>query len=158
MINGVIIKKLAINEDQRGWLAEIFRNDETSFLPAMAYVSVTKPNVARGPHEHAKQSDCFVFVGPGTFALYLWDHRDGVKRKDLPVSSTAGERLIINVGENNPALVIVPPGVVHGYKNISAIDAMSINFPDTLYRGQNKQEEIDEIRWETDPQSPYRIE
>lgn len=150
MIKGVIIKNLTKNEDERGWLTEIFRQDELDgYQPVMSYISSTKPGVIRGPHEHKFQSDCFVFIGPGTFELYLWDRRES--------SETNGEHMKMEVGENNPVLVIVPPGVVHGYKCIGDKDAWSINFPDKLYKGENKSEEVDEIRWEKDPSSPYKI-
>ena len=44
---------------------------------------------------------------------------------------------------------IVPPGVVHGYQNIStSIDGMVLNYPDKLYRGWKKKEEVDEVRHE----------
>ncbi len=149
MINGVIIKKIDKYQDERGWLSEIFRRDELDFNPAMSYVSLTRPGIIRGPHEHVFQSDCFVFLGPGEFELYLWDRRDN--------SSTCGEALKIVVGESNPSLVVVPPGVVHGYKCVSEISALSLNFPDKLYKGEGKKEEIDEIRHENDPHSPYKI-
>ena len=149
MINGVIIKKIEKYADNRGWLAEIFRRDELDFDMAMAYVSLTEPGIIRGPHEHREQSDCFVFLGPGSFRLHLWDRRDS--------SSTNGESLEIEVGQDNPSLVVVPPGVVHGYKCISDIPALSINLPDKLYKGEGKKEEIDEIRWETKEDSPYKI-
>ncbi len=149
MISGVVIKQLNKNIDERGWLAEIFRQDEISYFPVMAYVSATKPGVIRGPHEHEYQSDCFVFCGPGEFELNLWDRRAD--------SLTEGEYMKITVGENNPAMVIVPPGVVHGYKCVSEIDGYCINLPDKLYRGQQKQSEVDEIRWEKQESSPYKI-
>ncbi|PKM91518.1 dTDP-4-dehydrorhamnose 3,5-epimerase [Candidatus Falkowbacteria bacterium HGW-Falkowbacteria-1] len=149
MIKDLIIKELNKYEDDRGWLSEIYRSDELSYKAEMAYISVTKPGVIRGPHEHKYQSDCFVFVGPGVFELYLWDRREN--------SITNGEHLKIEVGENNPRLVIVPPGVVHGYKCISQNNAYCLNFPDKLYRGKGKNEEIDEIRWEEDESSPYKI-
>jgi dTDP-4-dehydrorhamnose 3,5-epimerase len=150
MIKGVIIKRIEKYEDERGFLAELFRRDEFSgYTPEMAYLSVTNPGVSRGPHEHVAQSDCFIFMGPGIFKLYLWDRRED--------SETKGEKLEIEVGENNPATVIVPPGVVHGYKCISEVAALSINLPDRLYRGEGKQDEIDEIRWEKDENSPYKI-
>lgn len=149
MINGVIIKDVVKNLDDRGYLAELFRDDEIDYKAAMAYASFTKPGIIRGPHEHKFQSDCFVFFGPGSFNLYLWDRREN--------SESYQESLVIEVGENNPKLVIVPPGVVHGYKCISDVDALSLNFPDKLYRGQGKQEEVDEIRWENDESSPYKI-
>ena len=150
MIEGVIIKKIAKNSDSRGWLAEIYRQDELNYLPAMSYISLTKPEVIRGPHEHKFQSDCFVFIGPGDFTLHLWDNRTG--------SITNGEYLKIMAGENNPIMVIVPPGVVHGYKCVSEAEGWCVNLPDKLYRGEGKKEEVDEIRWENDNSAPYKIE
>ncbi len=151
MIKDVLVKKIDKHSDERGYLMEIFRRDElNNFQPAMAYVSLTKPGVIRGPHEHVTQSDCFVFIGPGVFRLYLWDSRVN--------SETKGEAMEIEVGSSNPSLVIVPPGVVHGYKCISDEAAMSINLPNKLYKGENKEEEIDEIRWEEKSDNPYKIE
>jgi len=149
MIEGVIIKKLKKNKDARGWLAEIFRFDEDNFKPVMSYVSETKPGVVRGPHEHVRQIDRFIFVGPGSFELYLWDRRKNLKTKEI--------YLKIKAGEKNPLLIIIPPGIVHGYKCISKIAGRSINLPSRLYRGKDKKEEVDEIRWEGIKDSPYII-
>ena len=146
---GLIIKKIDKYFDDRGWLAEVFRSDQLDFKPEMSYLSLTKPGVIRGPHEHREQSDCFIFLGPGSFRLYLWDRRQD--------SKTYSKSLELEVGEDNPRLIIVPPGVVHGYKCISEVPALSINFPNRLYKGKNKSEEIDEIRWEKDENSPYQI-
>lgn len=149
MIEGIKIKKLNKFSDERGWLAEIYRQDEMDYLPVMSYVSSTKPGVVRGPHEHLQQSDCFVFFGPGDFELHLWDNR--------PDSKNKGAYIKLEVGENNPTLIIVPPGVVHGYKNISTKDAWCINLPDKLYKGEGKKETVDEVRWEENITSPYKI-
>lgn len=149
MMKDVIIKPLDKYTDDRGWLIEIFRQDDFNFKPAMSYVSLTNPGVVRGPHEHVLQSDCFVFLGPGRFRLYLFDNR--------PDSATKGEEYTLEVGEDNPTLVVVPPGVIHGYKCISDTPALSINLPDKLYKGEGKKEEVDEIRWETREDSPYHI-
>lgn len=149
MIDGVIIKELKQFSDERGWLAEIYRQDEIDFSPTMSYVSFTKAGMVRGPHEHVYQSDYFVFLGPGTFEVHLWDRRPG--------SATNGKYQQIIAGVNEPKSILVPPGVVHGYKCVSKEDGVSINLPDKLYKGIAKQEEIDEIRWEEDPDSPYKI-
>lgn len=149
IISGVVVKKLQKFTDERGWLTEIYRDDEVAYKPMMSYVSVTKPGIVRGPHEHKDQSDCFVFIGPGDFRLYLWDNREN--------SSTHKMEMRIRVGENNPTMVIIPPGVVHGYKCISKVDAYCINLPDRLYKGKGKSEEVDEVRWETDENSPFKI-
>lgn len=157
MINGVVVKRLNKYKDARGWLAEIYRGDEVNFKPAMAYISVTRPSVVRGPHEHVNQTDAFVFVGPGSFVLHLWDRRPSSAKATESKGERKDKHMELIVGEENPCLVIVPPGVVHGYKCVSDIDAYCVNLPDKLYKGENKQEKIDEIRWETDPESPYKI-
>lgn len=155
MIKDIIIKKLNKFEDERGWLAEIYRSDEINFDPTMGYISITKSGVTRGPHEHKYQSDFFIFPGPGDFMLYLWDNRKTAGGRDA--IDRVFPMMKIEVGEKNPVSVIVPPGVVHGYKCISEIPAMSINLPDKLYKGEGKKEEVDEIRWETDKNSPFKI-
>jgi dTDP-4-dehydrorhamnose 3,5-epimerase len=147
--SGVIIKSLKQWDDDRGWLVETFRDDESAHKPAMSYISHTKYNVSRGPHEHHTQSDLFVFVGYGDFELYLWDNR-----KDSP---TYKQKEVHKVGASNKVSVIVPPGVVHGYKSISEKGSLSINYPDKLYAGKNKAEKVDEIRHE-DKDSEYTIE
>lgn len=149
MIEGVIIKQFNKFEDNRGWVAEVYRRDETSYRPAMAYASFSHYNITRGPHEHKKQTDLFCFFGPGDFKMYLWDNR-----KDSP---TFGERAEMVVGESNPASILVPPGVVHGYKCVSLEGAWYVNLPDTLYAGKGKKEEVDEIRHEGDTDSKFKI-
>ncbi len=149
MIRGLVIKELRKFEDPRGWLSEFFRHDESDYLPAMGYVSETKPGVVRGPHEHLYQSDYFVFIGPGNLELHLWDNRQW--------SETKGEYLKLEVGEKNPVTVVVPPGVVHGYKCVGGKNAWCINLADKLYKGINKEEEVDEVRWEERADSPYII-
>ncbi|MCY3999860.1 MAG: dTDP-4-dehydrorhamnose 3,5-epimerase family protein [Bacteroidetes bacterium] len=127
--------------DQRGWLSEIFRHDELArdLHPVMAYVSLTHAGVTRGPHEHVYQTDLFAFLS-GSFRLYLWDHRSD--------SLTYGIRQVLDTGADVPSTVIVPPGVIHAYRNTGDSDALVINCPNQLYAGQGKNETIDEIRWE----------
>ena len=142
-IEGVIIEQLTKFSDDRGYLVETFRIDNllNELRPVMSYVSYTKPGVARGPHEHMEQTDIFCFMGPGNFKIKLWDNRKGSKTFRC-CKEVIG-------GEDNPLRIIVPPGVVHGYRNISEeADGMVINYPDKLYRGWDKKEEVDEIRHE----------
>jgi dTDP-4-dehydrorhamnose 3,5-epimerase len=146
-MEGVVIKELTQFNDQRGWLVEIFREDEIDFKPVMSYVSMTKPGVSRGPHEHMDQSDYFCFLGH--FRLYLWDNR-----KD---SRTYQEKLTFDA-QGKPFTAIVPPHVVHAYKNIGSEDGVVINLPDRLFRGRGKTSEVDEVRYENDPASPFRLD
>jgi len=151
-IDGVEIRELEQYHDERGWLAEIFRSDEwpAENLPVMGYISVTKPGVTRGPHEHVDQTDVFCFPGPGTFEVRLWDRR--------PKSPTTGCSMRLEFGEDSPGVLVIPPGVVHGYRNISNVNALVVNLPNRLYRGEGKGEAVDEIRHEDDPDSLYSFE
>lgn len=142
-IEDVSIEKLVKHIDERGFLIETFRMDTLprNLQPMMSYVSYTEPGVARGPHEHRDQTDIFVFMGPGNFKIRLWDNRRE--------SRTYRNCMTLYGGEDNPLLVVVPQGVVHGYKNISKTTrGMVLNYPDKLYRGWGKKEEVDEIRHE----------
>ena len=151
-ILGVSITPLKKYTDQRGWLSEIYRDDELpeGIRPAMSYVSETLPGVARGPHEHHEQTDIFVFLGPGTFRLYLWD-----ARKDSP---TFGAKMTLDVGVENPVRAIIPPGVVHAYRCISETPGWCINLPDKLYAGWGKKDAVDEIRHENEANSVYQLD
>lgn len=148
---GVKIIPLKRWEDQRGWLTELWRTDELASdeIPVMTYVSLTKPGVVRGPHEHVHQTDLFGFVGPSTFQLHLWDNRSD--------SSTFGQYETFTGGIDEPFVAIIPPGVVHGYKNVGEIDGMVVNCANKLYKGSGKTEEVDEIRHEADLESQFKI-
>jgi dTDP-4-dehydrorhamnose 3,5-epimerase len=151
-IDGVVVQPLERFEDARGWLIELYREDELPLAehPVMAYVSQTLPGVVRGPHEHREQTDCFAFVGPGDFKLYLWDTR--------PNGPTLGNRQTLLVGQSNPERVRIPPGVVHAYKNISEVPGLVLNFPNRLYAGRGKRAPVDEIRHEDRRHGPFVLD
>jgi dTDP-4-dehydrorhamnose 3,5-epimerase len=147
-LEGVFVKPLRKYGDDRGWLTELYRDDEfpEGFEPTMGYLSVTKPGIERGPHEHVDQTDGFVFLN-GTFELHLWENRPGKpERKEVHV-----------LGENEMLFITIPPGVVHAYKNVSDKEAFVLNFPDRLYAGWAKKEAVDEIRHELDPNSRFKL-
>lgn len=153
---GVRIEPLARAEDARGWLSELFRADALEAAgmreaqPVMAYLSMTRPGAARGPHEHREQTDFFAFAGPSDFEVTLWDNRTG--------SSTFGRREAFVLGASRPSTLIIPPGVVHAYRNVGPVEGWVLNFPNRLYRGHGREETVDEIRYEDDPGSPYKVE
>ncbi|MCL2624234.1 MAG: dTDP-4-dehydrorhamnose 3,5-epimerase family protein [Planctomycetaceae bacterium] len=151
-INGVECRQLAKHGDHRGWLTELFRQDELAEhqFPEMAYVSETLPGVSRGPHEHREQTDVFCFLGPGDMTLYLWDARES--------SPTRGVKMKLPVGESHPCQVIIPPGVVHAYKNTSEKNALVFNAPNRLFAGRNRECPVDEIRHEEDENSPFLLD
>ncbi len=151
-VDGVAVDQVAKHEDARGWLLEGFRSDElpSDLAPPMCYLSLTRPGVTRGPHEHRDQTDNFVFVGSTRFKIYLWDARPG--------SRTQGNRQIVFAELGQPLRVVVPPGVVHAYQNVGDADGLVFNAPNRLFGGHRRKEAVDEIRHEGEDGSPYVLE
>ena len=141
-IDGVIVRPLSRFNDSRGWLIELFRDDEwpDEYQPVMAYISSTLPGITRGPHEHTEQADLFCFFGPSNFKVRMWDTRGG--------SATFGNVRTLVVGQDNPTAVLIPKRVVHAYQNVGDLDGIVINCPNRLYKGDRRQELVDEIRHE----------
>lgn len=151
-IEGVVLRPIQRFNDSRGWLCELFRHDDISeaVYPVMAYLSMTASGVARGPHEHVDQTDYFCFIGPSTFEIHLWDYR--------PTSPTYLNRIVELAGVDRPMVVIVPPGVVHAYRNVGKEPGLVFNGPNRLFKGWNRKELVDEIRHEANPNSPFVME
>ena len=151
-IEDLVVRDLRKFRDERGWLSELFRKDdlEPEFFPVMAYISSTLPGVTRGPHEHQDQADLFCFIGPSNFKLRMWDNRTD--------SSTYRNMMTLIVGEDDPKAVLIPKGVVHAYQNVGTVDGIVINCPNRLYQGQHRQDPIDEIRHEDDPNTIFRMD
>jgi dTDP-4-dehydrorhamnose 3,5-epimerase len=151
-IDDIEIRSLIKYGDERGWLMELYRRDEINepLFPVMSYISMTKPGVVRGPHEHVAQTDYFCFAGPSSFRVFLWDNRSA--------SPTYRNRMVVVAGEDQPSIVIVPEGVVHAYKNIGDKDGLVINCPNRLFMGPGKKEPVDEVRYEDDADSPFKVE
>ena len=143
-IEGVQVKPLRAVADERGWLMEILRNDETTLLPkfGQVYVSATYPGVVKGWHYHKRQVDNFACVS-GMVKLVLIDTREGSPTRD-----------VINeffIGTLNPVLVQVPSLVYHGWKCISSEPSLVINVPSEAY----DREAPDEFRLAPHGTLPY---
>lgn len=150
-VDGVTWRLLRAHHDARGWLCELFRQDELpgDVQPAMSYLSETLPGATRGPHEHLQQTDYFCFIGPAAFKLYLWDNR-------LESSTYLCHEIAI-LGQGRPLRVVIPPGVVHAYRNVGDSAGLVVNCPNRLYRGEGRNDPVDEIRHEDDPHSVFQL-
>ena len=148
-IDDVLVADLIKHQDERGWLMEMYRSDEMAgvCLPTMAYVSETLPGVIRGPHLHFEQTDHFVVVGEQTFEFCVWD--------DRPDHATFGNRMIIKAGGETPRRITIPHRLVHAYRNVSERPARLLNFPSSLYAGENRKSPVDEIRFEEILEHPF---
>jgi dTDP-4-dehydrorhamnose 3,5-epimerase len=144
LIDGVKTKTLRLVPDERGWLIEILRADETDLFTrfGQVYVSATYPGVVKAWHYHEHQTDNFACVA-GMVKLVLVDTREGSPTKGL-----------INeffLGTQNPTLVQVPNLVYHGWKCISLEPSLVVNVPNEPYH----REQPDEFRLEAHGALPY---
>jgi dTDP-4-dehydrorhamnose 3,5-epimerase len=125
MIEGVNVKKLRVIPDERGFLMEMLRADDPFFQKfGQAYLTAAYPGVVKGWHYHKIQTDHFIVV-KGMMKVVLYDMREN--------SSTKGEINEFFMGELNPMLITIPPGVLHGMKCISEEIAFLINIPTEIY-------------------------
>ncbi len=143
-IDGVEIKILNVIPDERGWLMEIFRNDDPFFEKfGQVYTSVVYPGVVKGWHYHKTQRDNLCVI-KGMAKLVIYDSREH--------SMTRGKLLELFIGEKNPLLVSIPPGLLHGMKGIGIEPAFFINIPTEVYNYK----EPDEYRIDPDSgEVPY---
>jgi dTDP-4-dehydrorhamnose 3,5-epimerase len=144
MIEGVRVKPLGVNCDERGRLMEILRCDDPEFIKfGQLYMTTAYPGVVKGWHYHKEQIDSFSVVR-GMIKLVLYDAREK--------SKTHREVNEFFLGEHNPILVQIPNFVYHGFKCVSETEAIVINCPTEPYHRQKP----DEFRVAyNDPAIPY---
>jgi dTDP-4-dehydrorhamnose 3,5-epimerase len=66
-----------------------------------------------------------LFVVSGLIKIVVFDGRIG-----SPTSGRINEFL---VSEKNPGLLVIPPNLYHGWRNIGTTEAVVINMPDKVY-------------------------
>ncbi len=119
MIDGVKIVSLKRIPDERGKVMHMLKATDEHFEKfGEIYFSVVYPGVVKGWHVHSKMTINYAVVS-GTIKLVLYDQRKG--------SPTKGELMELFVGEDNYALVRVPPGVVNGFKGVGTEPSIVAN-------------------------------
>lgn len=106
MIAGVEIQQLAKKMDHRGWLLKMLMSPEIDGEKDFGeiYVTVAHPGAVKGVHYHEQCTEWFCVIR-GKGKLVLLDRQ-------------SQERCEVEMGEDNPVRVKVPPHVVHGVRNI----------------------------------------
>ena len=144
MIEGVATKRLKVIPDERGRLMECLRSDDELFIKfGQMYVTTTLPGVVKGWHLHHGQWDNVACV-KGMIKLVLCDARES--------SPTEGQIDELFIGEHQPMLVRIPPGVWHGWKCVSPEEAYIVNAPTEVYVYEDPDQ--DELPPDT-PEIPY---
>ena len=132
MIEGVKVKTLVKYPDDRGFFAEILRDDDGLLNRfGQASISKTYPGVIKAFHYHQFQEDLWFFP-VGNAQVVLHDLR--------PDSPTYKETNIFYMGEDNPVLLLIPIMVAHGYRVLGNLPAVIIYFTTQSYQPGNPDE------------------
>lgn len=134
MIKDVSLVDLVARTDDRGYLIEIIRATDPHFTKfgQVYLVGDLARGTIRAFHKHAALWDWF-FISHGTAKFVLVD--------DRPDSPTRGEQNTFVVGSRNPGLLVVPPGVYHGWMSLED-DTQMISTASDVYN----REKPDEVR------------
>jgi hypothetical protein len=82
---------------------------------------------------------------------------EGVVRDNRPAPATFNTFETVLVGVDDPAAVVIPPGVGHACKN-GGVPGLVFNCPDRLDPGAGKKEPVDEVRHGDHPDTQFRLE
>ena len=88
------------------------------------HITTTLPGRIRAWGLHQLETDR-LFVVFGLVRIVVFDGRKS--------SPTCGRLNVFTVSEKNPGLLIVPPNLYHGWKNIGISEAVIVNMPDRMY-------------------------
>ncbi len=133
MIKDVKVVDLVPRIDDRGYLIEILRaSDEhfTKFGQVYLVGDMTR-NTIRAFHVHKVLWDWF-FISHGSAKFALVDDR-----KDSP---TYKEINTLVISERKPQLLVVPPGVYHGWMSLED-DTQMVSTASEVYNRENPDEE-----------------
>jgi dTDP-4-dehydrorhamnose 3,5-epimerase len=133
-----------------GHVIEIARDDWDLVTEPIrqVHMTTTLPGRVRAWGLHRKTTDR-LFVASGLVHVVCWDGREG--------SPTFRRMNEFTLSDRNPALVVIPPDVYHGWKNIGASEAIVINMPTRPYT-YDKPDALD-LPWDSEAAKaliPYR--
>jgi dTDP-4-dehydrorhamnose 3,5-epimerase len=116
LIDGVQIEPQTLWPDDRGYFFEVGRIGHgliRGFPPETTQIAATfsTPGAIKAFHYHVRQADCWV-PSTGMLQVALVDLREH--------SRTFGRKNTVYLGTLRPWMLLIPPGVGHGYKVIGA--------------------------------------
>jgi|SRR5262245_34080138 len=125
IIDGVTATALLRNADDRGSLVELLTTRDGQIEPIVhVYQVMAKPGSIRAWVYHSRQYDRLAFT-MGQFEIALYDARPG--------SRTLNCLNVFALGAQQPALLRIPPFVIHGVHNVGTEAASFVNMPTAPY-------------------------
>ena len=125
-IHDVVIRPTRPVPHEDGHVTEVARAswDIIGGPVVQVHLTTTLPGRHRAWGLHQRSTDrLFVVSGLVKFAVF-----DG--RLESPTYGCVNE---VTLSEKNPALLIIPPNLYHGWKNIGSNEAIIINMPTVMY-------------------------
>ncbi|MDP6125272.1 MAG: dTDP-4-dehydrorhamnose 3,5-epimerase family protein [Candidatus Latescibacteria bacterium] len=123
-IDGVVIQPVSHHVDDRQDLLVYLKESDPFFGGfAQSYIAVTDRGVVKAWHYHLAQTDIW-FVPHGKIKVGLFDARAD--------SKTCGVVKTVVMSETQPATLVIPPGVYHGYMTLS-VHSILINTTNQPY-------------------------
>jgi len=142
MIEGVKVKNLTVHKDkpdldqpevEPGSFLEILRSSDGLMEKfAQCNFGIAYKGTIKAFHWHKKQDDLW-FIASGKATVVLYDQRLD--------SKTRGRTDIIYAGADDYKLIVIPKGVVHGYKVLSDDPCLLFYLVTEEYDRQNPDEE-----------------
>ena len=126
-IEGVVARRLVPHVDGRGEVTELWSEPWKADGFGVAdhvYQSATDQGVVKCWHLHEVHTDQFV-VTRGKLQVTLVDLREQ--------SPTFRQADVFIMGTLNPLLLRIPPGVMHGWKALSAPEVIVVNLQSHVY-------------------------
>jgi dTDP-4-dehydrorhamnose 3,5-epimerase len=126
LIAGVVFRPTRPVPHEDGHVTEVARAswDILATPLVQVHITTTFPGRIRAWGLHQASMDR-LFVVSGLVKIVVFDGRND--------SPTLGQVNEFTVSEKNPGLLLVPPNLYHGWKNIGVTDATIINMPDRMY-------------------------
>ena len=133
VIDGVIVTQLKLVTNERGRLMEVQRHDDDAFPGfGQVYITQTFPGVTKAWYRHRHQIDQIAAIS-GSVRLVLYDDRPGSQSRE--------EIMEIMLGELQPQLVLIPPGIWHGFRAESRAGATLLHLNSRPYDPDNLDED-----------------
>ena len=141
MIAGIKIKELKVFKDkpdldqdiEPGIFMEVLRDDDDLLARfGQSNFTIANNGTIKAFHWHKYQDDLW-FLASGRAAIVLYDQRND--------SKTFGETQVIYGGTDDYKLVLIPVGVVHGYKVLSKEPCLLFYHVTKAYDRENPDEE-----------------
>jgi dTDP-4-dehydrorhamnose 3,5-epimerase len=130
-MDGVLELPIRRYEDERGWLAELYRAGSLPKPARQTNVSFSRRGVIRGLHYHERgQDDLFVCLR-GTARVVVLDTR-------------TGETFSADIGDENPVAVYVRGSLAHGFEALT--DVLVLYHVTEEYDPSDPDEH--EVRWD----------